>query len=357
MKFRKKILLAGLAVLLLLITTVSTTFAWFSLNDAAWIDDFDLEIRSTDKLLVRHEKGAYKQMLTTDDIVKAINNERESNEIENLNDISLTSVHSLDGVNFYKLEPSYDEMNRQSVNLVKADLNSYITFDIVFTVESKQAEGQVHPVYKLKFSQNEESEGVKKTNFTSDNQTIKLINQLITSAGVMNMDDSLIVNPVNALRVSIKSDSKTASQNQKIDYIYEITNQDDLGSYACYDTTLEELNRINDSDKKYSHSINAAYTYYNKVNNDTLKPLGYYETDDEKQKAVEYVEELLGKLKYDFNDSIGTFTYNQQSNGYNEVVVTLGIWLEGFDADNLIGLDVSKIKCLLSFTLEEEVNV
>ena len=44
MKVRKKLIIAGFAILSLLITTVTTTFAWFSLNDAAWVDNFEMEI-------------------------------------------------------------------------------------------------------------------------------------------------------------------------------------------------------------------------------------------------------------------------------------------------------------------------
>ena len=352
MKFRKKIFLAGLAVLLLLITAVSTTFAWFSLNDAAWVDDFDLEIYSTDKLLIKNDVSSYKQMLTTSDIVDAINSDRESGQITSLNEISLTSVHSIDGINFFKLQPSYDDMNRKSVSLVEADQNSYLSFSLTFMVEASEHEGQVHPTYNLKFSENEESEGVKKTSFTSNNQTIKLVNELSTKNGVMFKDESLIVNPVNALRLSVVQTSKSANQNNG--YIYEITDSNDLGSYACSDVILAEIDRF---DVKYSKTYNAAYTYYNSINNDILNPLGYYYDEKDRESSMEYVNNLFNKLRYDFSDSIAKFTYNQETKSYNEVTIKLGLWLEGFDADNLIGLDVSKIKCLLSFTLEEEVNI
>ena len=346
MKVRKKIFLAGLTILLLLVTTVSTTFAWFSLNDAAWVDDFDLEIYSTDKLLIRHETGNYKQVLTTDDVVDAINNGRESGHITELDDISLTSVHSQDGLSFFKLQPTYDDMNRQSVSLVTADVNSYLLFKLIFTVDSTAGEGQVRPEYHLKFSQNVEAGGVKKTSFTANNQTIKLVNQLVTPSGIKNAGDNIVVNPVNALRLSVKS-------NQSQNYIYEFTESNSLGSYACYDLTLNELGKTSDSDKRYSCSTNAAHTYFNEINNDILKPLGYFETGEEKEAAVDYVSELLGKVKYNFSDSLGVFGYDEELQSYNEVALTLGIWLEGFDADNLIGLDANKINCLLSFAIEK----
>ena len=105
MKFKKKIFLTGLAILLVLITTVSTTFAWFSLNDAAWTDNFELEIHSVDQLFVKHKTGNFKQALSNSDIVAAINNDRTTDKINSLNDIALTSVHSTDGKSFLKLQP------------------------------------------------------------------------------------------------------------------------------------------------------------------------------------------------------------------------------------------------------------
>ena len=348
MKFRKKIFLAGLSVLLLLVATVSTTFAWFSLNDASWIDDFDMEVYSTDKLLIRHETSDYKQMLTTDDIVDAINNDRESGKIQSLDEISLTSVHSIDGTSFSKLEPSYDEMNRKSVKLVQADKNSYLMFTLTFMLETSNKEGEVHPDYKLVFSQNEEAGGIKKTSFTSENQTIKLVNKLVTPDGNKSMGDTVIVNPVNALRLSVNT------PEQGIGYIYEPKNKADLGSYAIYDKLV---NSLAEKEYVYSHSTNAAFTYYNNINNDILEPLGYYSNNDEEDYANKHVISLLNKLRDNLNDHLGIFKYNLETKAYNEITVTFGLWLEGFDADNLIGLDASKIKCLLSFAVEEEVNI
>ena len=95
----------------------------------------------------------------------------------------------------------------------------------------------------------------------------------------------------------------------------------------------------------------------NNINNNILNPLGYYETEEEKVEQQEIVSSLTSRLKYDFNDSLGVFKFDQESQSYNEITLIIGIWLEGFDADNLIGLDSSVIKCLLSFRLIEGGNL
>lgn len=356
MKFRKKVLLAGLTVLLLLITTVSTTFAWFSLNDAAWMDDFDLEIQSDDQLLIKTLTGNYKQSLTNDDVVEAYNWNKESYEhISKLSEISLSSVHSSNGGDFYKLQPTYDDMNKQTIQLVKADSKSYLNFTLRFGINSDDAEDSVHPNYNLKFSQNEEAGGIKKTSFTSSNQTIKLVNRLVTQEEVIVSGYEVVVNPVNALRLSVSSDMEKYENSTYT--IYDLSDKNDLGSYAFDERTLGYAVGSENADKKYCSSMNAAFTYYNSIHNDILKPLGYYESNDDMDKNVDLVKNLINKIQYNFDKPIGEFEYDSETKSYNEVTLKFSLWLEGYDADNLIGLDTSKIKCLLSFTLEEEVDI
>ena len=337
--------------MLLLITAVSTTFAWFSLNDAAWVDDFELELHNSDKLLIRHESGQFKQMLIEEDIVAAINSERESEKITSISDISFSEVYSIDGVSFNQLVPKYDDMNRKTVSLEKASENSYLRFKLYFRIEQgNENEGQLHPDYYLILSNSDNEEGVKKTSFTAKDQAIKLVNSLVTTENEFKMDDSLSVNPINALKLAIKGDSNAASSNPEVDYIYDLADELDLGSYAIDDRILNEL-EITDS--RFSSSKNAGFTYYNNINNHILNPIGYYEDDNELEENVEIVNNLLSKIRYDFSDSLGKFEYDEQTKQYNEVGITISIWLEGFDADNLIGLDSSVIKCLLSFKLVE----
>ena len=353
MKVRKKLIIAGFAILSLLITTVTTTFAWFSLNDAAWVDNFEMEIYNSDKLMLRHPSGDFKQMLTKEDIVAAINDGRVANQITSLEDIKFSEVHSLDGKNFYKLVPSYDEMNRKTVDLKTANLNSYLSFTLTFTVEpGNTADGQIHPSYFLRLSENDNDEGVKKTSITAENQTIKLVNKMNAKGKVYERGESITVNPVNALRLAIKGDSSENSTNSNVDYIYELVDDLDLGSYAIRDAIVESSG-VNDA--RYYSSLNAAFTYYNNINNNILDSIGYDEYNDEDvfEQNVQIFKDLVDKTKYSLGDNLATFKYDEQTKTYNEATITISLWLEGFDADNLIGLDSSAIKCLLSFTLVE----
>lgn len=352
MKIRKKLILAGFAILSLLITTVTTTFAWFSLNDAAWVGDFEMEIYNTDQLLVRHESGEFKQLLTNKDVVAAVNDSMVFKHIDSLDDIKLTSVHSMDGKSFDKIIHTYDSMNRISLEWRRAEQNEYLEFKLIFRVDDAEAkDGQIHPDYYLVVSDSEEQEGVKKTSFTSESQVVRLANSLTTQDKIYNMDETITVNPVNAMRLSIMGDPE--GPNSKVDYIYELGDDSDLGSYAI-DSSV--LNYLGISDKNYSQGRNAAFTYYNNINNHILYPIGYnvYNYDEEVlENEAKQVKDLLNKLKHDFNDDLGIFKYDEETQTYNDLSITIRLWIEGFDADNLIGLDPSSIKCLFSFKLKE----
>ena len=351
MKFRKKIFLAGMSILLLLITTVSTTFAWFSLNNAAWVDEFEMQIQNSDKLLIRTENGKYQQMLTNYDIMNAINSTREEGEKGgSLQTIRLSEVSTFDGEEFRKLKFSYDSDNKQSITFEEADLNSYINFKVYFKIVEGNStiEGE-KPTYYLKLSDTDSKEGLKKTSITAEDQVIELLNDCRVKGVLRKKGYKVTVNPVNAIRLGIKGNP--AGLNSSVDYIYEITDENDLGSYCCNGEALKAIGV--GLEERYLFNNNTAMSYFESVHGyGLLSPLGYNPETFE----VSEIEELKGlfkRLRYNFDDSLGTFKYNSETKSYNELSINIRIWLEGFDADNLIGLNANVIKCLLSFKLEE----
>ena len=52
-----------------------------------------------------------------------------------------------------------------------------------------------------------------------------------------------------------------------------------------------------------------------------------------------------------FNDRtiISNFSVNEDNTGYNDIKITVSIWLEGYDADYFIGIDIKSIKMYLNF--------
>ncbi len=354
-----------MAAMAFLVATVATTFAWFSLNDSAWVDGFELSIDNADNLLIGYEGSAFKEGLTNVDLVGAINSMREDDErIAELNDISLTPITTFDAVSFKRQVSIFDERNVQSIEYVDANINSYVEFKLIFTVEVNSTSTH-HPDYELTFKTGDAlSSNVKSTSFGAEVQNLTLLNSLTTLEGSKVKGDELKVNPVNALRMAVVGSQAADSTNRDLNFIYEVADDNDLGSYAFDERVLaaikaDVLNQNPDADVSiydnlaFNSNTNAMFTYFNNINNNCLKPMGYYENDSELASSKEDVKNLLSKLRKDLNLSLGTLSYDATSGSYNQVELTFKLWIDGFDADNLIGLNTSKIACLLSFDISE----
>ena len=411
-KIRRKITLASIAVLALLATTVTTTFAWFSMNDSAWLEGMNLEVEASGNLFITSDYRVdptdedisglrFKQYLTAEDIVKAINNLNPT-DISSLSEIELKPVTTVDTLTFQEQKVTYDSMNKQTIEFVEAGQNSYIKMQISFTVENN---GSDKPDYELKFAL-ENIESVIKTTFASSNQTVSLVNKLINYKQVysvvveenedpeaeptttytpldryveseadltdeekldleagkivlrdveMHTGQQLTVNPVNALRIAVINESDDTyievpdesnpegnpilKPAKETIYIYDIgksskTNSNsnvNLGGNATEDVYL-------------SHP---SLTYFNNIHGTNVPAMKTPTEAELEQKNIEIVH--LDEL----DNVLGTF--KADDNGvYNVVTLTVMLWIEGYDADNLIGLNTSDIQTLLTFVAEEK---
>lgn len=338
---RKKLIMSIFAIAMLVVTGVTTTYAWFSMNDSAWVDGFDLELRGTDHLLISYEDASYMQSLSNEDVVKAINALRtEDNKLSSLDDIVLEPVTSFDGKSFKRQVMTYDSMNHEDVSYDTALVNSYVRMKLYFKLESAGAENPVNYVLRMKQYVPDQA-GIKGTHFSADNQTITLLNSLVGLDGTQKKQgDEVVVNPTNAMRISIIGASES---NAKFDRIFEIADENDLGSYAFSKTALDALSI---TDGKYDCSKNAMYTYFNNIHSNCLEPM------DSIAQTNEVSDLLTKRLTNQLDETIGTFVYDKESKSYNTLAIELAVWVEGFDADNIIGLMTSSIDCLLSFEAE-----
>lgn len=379
---RRKMILSSTSAILLLLTTVSTTFAWFSLNDSAWVEDFELGIENTENLLISTDGVHFKQSLNNADVVDAINRSRNNvNEISGLSDIVLSPITTWNGFDFKQEKVTYNNKNQKELSFVEANSNSFVQMSLYFTVESNgtAVEESEYPVYKLHFKtkQNEVEGGILGTSFSASNQTIQLKNALTTYGfnddetsvieKLMKPNDEIIVNPANAVRMAVKGGPEENSSNSALDYIYDVPGENDLGSYALDKTVLKALDAANVVPPveggsvtetkpiyaldKYDSSRNAMFTYYNNIQNGILSPMGVSLKEENEEQET---QDFLDKIKNDYEDELGTMTFSQASNGYNVVRLDFSIWIEGFDADNLIGLNTTKLSVLLSFEMRAE---
>lgn len=329
-RIRRKIVLASCAVLMLLLTTVSTTFAWFSLNESAWLEGMELEVNNMDNLLITSDydtdtaKMKFKQYLTAEDIVAAINQKRDdSNKITGLSDIKLAPVTTTNGVDFSQTVVSYDAMNKQTLGFETADLNSYISMRISFIVENN---GTDKPDFDLVFAiEDDDVTDIAKTTFAAADQTITLVNDLVNGDTAMKPEENLVVNPVNALRMAVTNIS------DNVVHIYNIGKSTKTNANAG--KNLGDLADSANADK------NAMFTYYNNINNADLPVMG-----DMDSSVVEHDE---------LDQVLGTFTTVTDTQ-YTVVTLDIVIWIEGYDADSIIGLDTTAITMLLTFGADKK---
>ena len=324
-RIRRKIVLACSAVLMLLLTTVTTTFAWFSLNESAWLEGMELEVKNMDNLLITSDydtdtsKMKFKQYLTAEDIVAAINQKRDdSNKITSLSDIKLAPVTTTNGVDFEQTVVSYNEMNKQTLAFEVANVNSYISMRISFIVENN---GTEKPDFDLVFAIKEDDvTDITKTTFKAENQTITLVNDLVNGDTEMHPEEDLVVNPVNALRMAVTNVS------DNVVHIYNIGKSTMTNAF-----TEKNLGDLADATNA---SKNAMFTYYNNINNADLPVMGDIDS---------------GVVQHDELDQVlGTFTTVTETQ-YTVVTLDIVIWIEGYDADSIIGLDTTDITMLLTF--------
>lgn len=329
-RIRRKIVLASCAVLMLLLTTVSTTFAWFSLNESAWLEGMELEVNNMDNLLITSDydtdtaKMKFKQYLTAEDIVAAINQKRDdSNKITGLSDIKLAPVTTTNGVDFSQTVVSYDAMNKQTLGFETADLNSYISMRISFIVENN---GTDKPDFDLVFAiEDDDVTDIAKTTFAAADQTITLVNDLVNGDTAMKPEENLVVNPVNALRMAVTNIS------DNVVHIYNIGKSTKTNANAG--KNLGDLADAANADK------NAMFTYYNNINNADLPVMG-----DMDSSVVQHDE---------LDQVLGTFTTVTDTQ-YTVVTLDIVIWIEGYDADSIIGLDTTAITMLLTFGADKK---
>lgn len=351
-KIRRKITLASIAVLSLLATAVTTTYAWFSLNDSAFIEGFDISIENTDNLLISTDGIHFKQSLNATDVIESINSLREEeNKITQLSDIKFNAVTSKDGLDFKQQVLSFDELNRKAISYEIAPINHYLKMKLYFTVEENGTidDTTQHENYNLNFkTQSKGGDGVHPTRFSSKNQNLITKNTLTNLTGPLTSGSSITVNPVNALRLAVLGSTVESSSNQDLDVIYDIAQEHDMGSYALDSNVLQTLDEQYQLDK-YNSEKNAMFTYFNSVQNNILKPMITYEADDELETAKSDTLALLDKIQTSMDNNLGTFIYNPEISKYNIVELTITLWIEGFDADNIIGLNTSNIEVLLSF--------
>ena len=147
-----------------------------------------------------------------------------------------------------------------------------------------------------------------------------MVNDLVNGDTEMHPEEDLVVNPVNALRMAVTNVS------DNVVHIYNIGKSTMTNAF-----TEKNLGDLADATNA---SKNAMFTYYNNINNADLPVRGDIDS---------------GVVQHDELDQVlGTFTTVTETQ-YTVVTLDIVIWIEGYDADSIIGLDTTDITMLLTF--------
>ena len=218
------------------------------------------------------------------------------------------------------------------VNLTeKKATASYLKFDLYF--RAIPSSNDPKDSYKLIFADEAHDEGMGVSYIKGDTSTIPLHNELkvleskdtrplgsTDVLGAYKSGDEIEVNPANAMRIGVAGN---------INRIYELN--EGLGSSAY----------LNAPEGLHDPNTNPMVTYFNNTHQSADLYLRDYE--------AEYVETVKN---FDGLESLGNLTRNSEGK-YNIVTATFYVWLDGFDADYLEGVDTNSIRFFLNFTKVE----
>lgn len=331
-KIKRKLILSLLLLALTIITATSTTYAWFSKNRNAWVDDFELQIENVEGMLISVDGKNFSSSISNEELIKAIVAKNKGISISDVDmntlkddftKIHLSSVTTKDLVSFNTIDQS--NVLDGYYGLKEASKDSYLEFDLYFRIVSNIGQ-TTKDIQYLSIA----SDSV----ITSEAKAVNLVNSLNAAGFNYTSGDSIAVNPANAVRLGVK-----VHENEKA-IIYEPNLG--LGSYAIegYDDETKE-----DYNIKYDPTKNAMLTYFNNMNEVKLAPL-----------SNEDSEIYTNAKTFEDNTVISTFVANSEKTSYNDIKITVSIWLEGYDADYFVGVSVKNIKVYLNFEKQEEVT-
>lgn len=195
----------------------------------------------------------------------------------------------------------------------------YIFFDLWLRVVNTSGN---NPTYKLKFSNRTSIEGTQ--------QDVQLYNSLTTQDGTFDAPATKEFNPADAMRLGLNV-LETGNVNKLM--VYEPNTG--YGSYAIEGST----------DNNTNPAKNAMYTYYNNLN--PLTPFVKGVSDNGQ------LTTLKNNASNQINDEeIAEFKY--ENGNYNVVKLSVMVWLEGWDADYVVGINNNNIMVKLGFEIEEK---
>lgn len=355
--FNPKLFISIMTLIMSIVVCITATYAWFQFPTQNWVSDISIEVTQGKAVELSIDGMNFSNTLTALDAKKAIVIDYKGWAYEEQNDgtyilkdssgkviddsnldyeklfksFTLSPVTSLDGVNFY---------TRDNKSVDRTEKGAYINLPLYGKLNSKVEEGGVSNYRDLYLNNVTQYTGsgstlreIKPTQITGEDISIQPLNSFtmyddLGNPVKINTNDTITVNPVNAMRIAINSDYNSSIFEPYLG----------LGSYAV-DYTNYKASKYNLGASSIDSTKNAAFTHYNNIVSTSINPLSF-----------DSYKKLETNLYHNFDnvDSLNICTIN----GDTPTKFYVTIWLEGYDADCLDYLNSKEITIDLSFTVD-----
>lgn len=349
-----KLVLSGAASLALAVSLTATTFAYVLIGNNVIVEEFSFDVEGQEGLLISLDGENYSQDITSEQLKTFI-----AGSVEDFNKRKLTGTTVKHNAGSAVYEGNYLSFEKEQINYIDASdtyersyvgaipNEDYLAFDLYFQALNTQTSATN---FNLSFGE--------KTYIKSIQDDVKLLNGFRTWTYDDNLGyyvkkdyqsgDTVTQNVSNAMRMAIYNADEVNPLS-----VYEVTDDKDLGSAAINGKT----------DAKHDPYASIMINYYNSI----FPRYPFVKTDDDTKKdslgntlpgilgaedgeAFNTIDGFGTKNGEDFiGKKVGTFTTT------DTLHIVVYIWLEGWDADFLLGtsLDGSKLSCGLEFNLTE----
>lgn len=339
-RLRRKLILTLIMLAFTVVCLTSVTYAWFSQNREAWTEDFDIEIKNTDGISISVDGTQFRSSIPAELVKKAIVAKKYDVSVNDLllspaeieteyRKIELESVTTSDLKTFMEINDSEaaatDNNNKWQLKEV-TDKSKYISFDLWFRVENSTSNNEAfNKQYELALVDNlyyderlAAGEEVIKPKLISTATEVRLNTDFMNYKS----GDMIEVNPENAMRIGFLNGDAAV--------IYEPTKNVGLGSYA----------------------LEGELGIYDPMENEMLQYLNAYTAPYSLEPIKENIELYKNTVTFNEYKALGEFN-SAPGTAYNDIKLTVFIWLEGYDADYMLGVDVNKLVCSLNFYKKE----
>lgn len=309
-KISKKAILSILTLVLTVVVLGASTFAWFTLGTTATVDNFDVNVTSSEGLEISLDGNNWYTRLNSDIMRDYIEDQVTAARLNNDGDFVMDAVTTSDGIDFFKFSISGNEMVHEPSDKAVANEDFLqLTFKLRTKVNQKVILSNLDVTSTLE-------------SWISDQDfTLAKGNTSVTSTDPINADLA------DALRVSVLADA---------------SHGDDVTDPVVFE-------------KDNTGTTNTTGTLAKDTNNNYIGAFEYYSKKSGFTNSLEtnFVP-ISATPNFGSNTTeLADFTSQTLSGGedYYTVDVTFNIWFEGYDNEAFDAVLDQMVSIVLAFQL------